>query len=1513
MKKVKVLFITLLVALSALALFACSGSGGGDGVVALTTPTNLTVDATAKTVTWDVVANASGYTVDVDGTAADANTNSFSLASYWAAGNHAVKVKAKGDGTVWKDSAWSQAKSYTVSESGTVAQQLSAPTDLTVNESAKTVTWNTVANASGYSVQIDNGAATDNGTATTYALANYWTAGNHTVKVKAIGDGTNYTDSDWAAKTYTVTESPQPQQLPTPAGLNVNAETKTLTWNAVANAYGYTLDVDNQTYTASGNSYSLSSLTNPKVYAVKVRADGNGTTYLTSGYSAPVNYTVTAQLDTPAGLLITGTTLTWNAVANAGGYDVQVDNNAPVTLNGGQTASYSLSSLTDNSKTYTLKVKALGDGTVYLHSEFSAAVEYIGDDSHSLKNAEGFTITGTTASIKLYNATSEFDFNGKITVSAEATWIVTSDPYGVERPYPYKVMPLNSGDNTVYLFVTGNGETTRYTLAMRRRPIHTVSFDMSGGTSVSSQQIEEDSCAVQPTTAPESLLRTGYTFADWNFDFNAPIVGNTQITPNWTARKYTVTYDFRGGNGSKLTDEVAYDGAYNFITPTAPQTYLVFGGWYASVGVSAGTKYTGANGQSVSVWKVAQDVTVYAYWLGLDDLQYTEINGGAAYSVSKGTATFAEIYIPDEYNGKSVTAVGSFANYTNLTKIIVPNSVTGIGSGAFYGCIGLTSITIPFVGATLNGSSNTHFGYIFGASSYSNQSSSVPSSLKTVVITGGNSIGTYVFYGCSGLTSITIPNGVTSIATYAFYGCSGLTGALTIPNGVTSIATYAFYGCSGLTGALTIPSGVTSIGGGAFNGCSGLTEINFNATAMTDLSSNNNVFSNAGTSGSGITVNVGANVTKIPAYLFQNMSKITSVVFAQGSVCASIGNYAFYNCSGLTGIEIPSGVTSIGNYAFYGCSGLTEINFNATAMTDLSSNNYVFYNAGTSGSGITVNVGANVTKIPAYLFYPYSSNLPKITSVVFAQGSVCASIGTYAFYGCSGLTGIEIPSGATSIGTYAFYGCSGLTEINFNATAMTDLSSNNNVFSNAGTSGSGITVNVGANVTKIPAYLFQNMSKITSVVFAQGSVCASIGAYAFYNCSGLTGIEIPSGVTSIGNAAFAGCSGLTGIEIPSGVTSIGTYAFYGCSGLTGITFGANSQLTSIGERAFYECSGLTGIEIPSGVTSIGNQTFYGCSGLTGIEIPSGVTSIGYEAFSRCSGLTEINFNATAMTDLSSDNRVFYNAGISGSGITVNVGANVTKIPAYLFQNMSKITSVVFAQGSVCASIGQYAFYVCSGLAGIEIPSSVTSIGNYSAFYGCSGLTSITVESGNTVYKSEGNCLIQISNNTLILGCNNSVIPDYVTSIGDWAFYGCSGLTGIVFGANSQLTSIGERAFYNCSGLTGIEIPSGVTSIGNSAFYNCSGLTSIAFGANSQLTSIGYSAFQGCSKLTSIVIPSGVTSISSYAFSNCSGLTIYAETASKPSGWDSNWNSSNRPVYWGGAWHYDETTGLPVPN
>ncbi len=371
------------------------------------------------------------------------------------------------------------------------------------------------------------------------------------------------------------------------------------------------------------------------------------------------------------------------------------------------------------------------------------------------------------------------------------------------------------------------------------------------------------------------------------------------------------------------------------------------------------------------------------------------------------------------------------------------------------------------------------------------------------------------------------------------------------------------------------------------------------------------------------------------------------------------------------------------------------------------------------------------------------------------EGLPVTIIGYEAFASCENITSITIPESIVSIEHGAFSNCTVLTEINYNAIECDDVNFDSYVFSNTGENGEGIKVTIGANVKKIPAYLFctyQYSPKITEIVFAEGSVCESIGVCAFQNAA------------------------IEKILIPNSVTSIGSLAFVYCSNLESVTIG------------------------------------------------TGLTSIGRRVFMDCNELAEIKYYATNCDDLPSGNYVFSDAGENEDEVKVTIGANVKKIPAWLFES-SRITSVVFEDGASCETISKCAFYSCTKLESIKIPSNVKYVGDC-AFGNCINIEKIEVDHDNRVYHSEGNCLIETDTRKLIAGCKNSMIPDYIISIGDWAFYSCRALESITI--PNSVTSIGEYAFYRCSGLSHAIIGNGVTTIGNYSFVDCIILTTINY-------------------------------------------------------------------------------------
>ena len=756
--------------------------------------------------------------------------------------------------------------------------------------------------------------------------------------------------------------------------------------------------------------------------------------------------------------------------------------------------------------------------------------------------------------------------------------------------------------------------------------------------------------------------------------------------------------------------------------------------------------------------------------------------------------------------GNSVTSIGYQAFYgcSSLTSVTIPSSVTSIELGAFVECIGLASIKVNSGNTVYDSRDNCNAIIKTGTNEL------ILGCKNTIIPNSVTSIGGSAFSGCSSLTSVTIPNSVTSIGGCAFYDCSGLT-SVTIPNSVTSIGSMAFCGCSGLT-SVTIGNSVTSIGYDAFFGCSGLTSI--------EVNSGNTVY--------GSPYNCNAIIKTETNELFLGCKN----TIIPNSV-TSIGEWAFYDCSGLTSVTIPGSVTNIGERAFAGCNGLTS-----------------------------VTIPSSVTSIGYCAFYGCSG----LTSVTIQNG--VTSIGERAFQGCRDLTSVTIPNSVTSIGGSAFYGCSGLTSVTVKREIPVSI--DYNTFSNR--SNATLYVPAGSKSTYEAAEYWQDFKEIvvkipvTRILLNYPSLTLTSAGQTYT----LTATLTPSNATNktvtwtSSNAAVATVSNTgvvtavaNGTAVITATTNDGTNLTAQCNVTVNIspviTF-ADANVKDIcvdnwdtngdGELSEAEAAAVTNLgtvfkgntsiasfdelQYFTGLSSIGNYAFENCSSLTSVTIGNSVTSIGGGAFSGCSGLTSVH-----ISDIAAWCKISFTSNYS----------NPLYYAHHLYLGEEEITDLVIPNS--VTSIGVSVFSGCSGLTSVTIPNSVTSIGD-GAFYSCSGLTSVT-------------------------------IPNSVTSIGQYAFHHCSGLTSVTI--PNSVTSIEDGAFFGCSLLTSVTIPNSVTSIERRTFAWCSGLTSVAIPGS--VTSIGWCAFGFCSLLTSVTIPNSVTSIEDMAFYGCSSLTSVIVESSTP--------------------------------
>ena len=698
-------------------------------------------------------------------------------------------------------------------------------------------------------------------------------------------------------------------------------------------------------------------------------------------------------------------------------------------------------------------------------------------------------------------------------------------------------------------------------------------------------------------------------------------------------------------------------------------------------------------------------------------------------------------------------------------------------------------------------------------------------------------IGDSAFYGCTQLTHIGIPSTVYHIGDSAFAGC-------------TSLEKVVFAGDEILANVPSAPLVSSSyeqgIGADAFYGCTSLSGVYIqNLESWCDVIFANeeaNPLWNAGLlyigSSSDLVedLTIPSSVTSISDYAFAGLS-VDSVTISYSASSSSIGDYAFYAC-GMTSISISSShVSSIGEYAFSGCSQLTSITL-PSGVTTIPEG--AFSNC-EELSSVTLS---SDTQTIEYCAFDSCTSLSSIT----LPSTMLTTIGSYAFT-YSGLTSITIPACVTEIGSNPFYGCDKFASFSVNSSNTNYYSEDNCLIKKS---------------TKAVVSGCKNSTIPSDIKIIEGN--------AFFSCAGLTNISIPNSVTSIGSSAFAYCSNLTSITLSNALTSIGQYAFSNCSKILEYNFSSYSSVPSLGSNAFQNINSSCKIRVPASLynewIAKTNWSTYANYIVTDGEV---------------AGLYDESDNLVYTWQQLLDNgKITVTSGsLKGNDSSLAgklvIDSSVTSIAGSAFRTYKNITGVVIPDS--VTSIGSYAFYYCENLTGeistnstyiyddafsytaitsLVIGSGVSVVSKANPFEGCDNLASITVDSANQTYYSSNNCIIRKSDNELIVGCKNTIIPNTVITIGEWAFAGCDTLTEINIPNN--VTTIEGHAFYSCGTLASVSLGSGLTSIGDYAFTHCFDLKNIAIPNN--VTHIGYAAFYH-SGLDTVTIGSGLSSVGTF--------------------------------------------------
>ena len=713
-----------------------------------------------------------------------------------------------------------------------------------------------------------------------------------------------------------------------------------------------------------------------------------------------------------------------------------------------------------------------------------------------------------------------------------------------------------------------------------------------------------------------------------------------------------------------------------------------------------------------------------------------------------------------------------------------------------------------------------------------------------------------MFGGCTGLTGVTLHEGLTTIASSAFTGCSKLA-AMEIPNSVTSIGGNAFYSCTKLTSVtFKDDSQLTTIGNGAFEN-SGITSFEIPKRVSSIQQGTFSSVSGTSTKSKLATLTVHSEN--------QNFKAVNNVLY-DFNVTRSI-----LSALAAKTITIPGTVTTIGNnsFRFSSVSSLTfeesdtPLQIGDTLTADV--NCFAYCKQLT-----TLNLPLRLTAIGRYAF----NNATKLSTVGFAGAPAAAAeetgaetegkesqlttIGNYAFTNCSALASIKIPKNVTTIGTYVFNKCAKLAKVEFDKDSK---------------------------LTEVPQQMFNGTTGNFTVSFPDS--ITSIGYRAFYGCTGITAISFAdTNITTIGEQAFRGCTKLAALDFGgTSVTAIQDQAFYGCTKLATVDF-TDSEVTTIGKQAFRNTStnvlktlkftATAAGETDSKVQTIGERAF-ARSIVESVTLPASLQLLDDGAFAYCVNLNTVVFR-DHVADASGKVVPFrlgsQTAGFNYTSSSLSDGASYAGKTSHVFVGCTLLESVTLPNGLTELKAGT--FYKCSSLTGITLPSGMTGLGA-EAFFGCAKLAAITIPetveeiaagtfSGCTALATvtATGTNIKVENGMLV--CNNMVllfVPGAKNEDG-------TAVTSVAI--PEGITAIGTEAFKANTNLIAITIPASVETIGEYAFSGLPNLERVTFAAGDVPLSVGAYAFSSNAKLTTVAFPARLASLGRYAFYNSTALT-----------------------------------------